>query len=365
MNLPPPPEPYGQLPPTGPPHWGTQPQWVSGPPPPPKGGGKAKWIFGGLSVVLAIALAVVITVLVVRPDGESRSADDGSGTTDSEFASANDTGPVSIITEDPTCDAWGRVAREYYDATQAEGWGDRDYTTPAVSWTPQQRIMYESVGKAMGRAAEKTIALSKQTPHRVMRELYQQFIAYSNSFVSRIADYKPDDDDIAVAADAFMISAANICSAIDYGSAQAVGPQVLGVSGLASGPQPLSASDPAVLLPEPNAICSDWASLVTKYSDDTANWRDLDKRVPAKEWTPEERSLYMSVAEIMSINADEMERLGQRSGDATIHDLAVIAAQYQRGFVTAIPSYIAADNLLAESATQLMRTINWACKASR
>lgn len=196
MNLPPPPDPFGQLPPTGPPHWGTQPQWVSGPPPPPKGGGKAKWIFGGLSVVLAIALAVVITVLVVRPDGESRSADGGSGTTDSEFASANDTGPVSIITEDPTCDAWNTVAGRFAQSVDEVGWEDRDPELPATSWTPEQRDMYKSVGEAMTRAADQATNLAMQTTHRVMRELYEQFIAYTRAFVGRIPDYVAKDDDL-------------------------------------------------------------------------------------------------------------------------------------------------------------------------
>ena len=42
--------------------------------------------------------------------------------------------------------------------------------------------MYETVGKAMDNAADQTVSLVKATPHRVMRELYEQFIAYARAF---------------------------------------------------------------------------------------------------------------------------------------------------------------------------------------
>ncbi|MBU8824926.1 hypothetical protein [Mycolicibacterium goodii] len=317
-----------------------------------------------MAVVLAIALTAVVTVLIIRPDSGTSTAQGNPDTTNPEFASASDNGPITIITDDPTCNAWGRIAREYSDATQAEGWGDRDYTTPVSSWTPEQRQMYEAVGKAMTRAAEQTIALSKQTPHRVMRELYQQFIAYAQKFTSKLPSYSDSDDNIAVATDAFMIAAANICSAIDYGTAQAIGPQVTAAApGPTATSKPLDATNPSILMPKVNTICSEWASLVTKYSDATAEWRALDRRIPAKEWTREYRSVNQSVADIMTANAHEMEQLGRQASDSTVEDIAILAAQYQRGFVKAIPTYAPADNLLAESATQLMRTVNWACKA--
>ncbi len=41
----------------------------------------------------------------------------------------------------------------------------------------------------MRNAADQTVALAKLTPHRVMRELYQQFIAYARAYSDAIATY--------------------------------------------------------------------------------------------------------------------------------------------------------------------------------
>jgi len=42
------------------------------------------------------------------------------------------------------------------------------------------------------------VALAKRTPHRVMRELYEQFIAYSRAYADRIPTYTPPDDNFAL-----------------------------------------------------------------------------------------------------------------------------------------------------------------------
>ena len=92
------------------PQWGPPQPWGPPPGPPPSRGGKGKWIFGGIALLAVIAVTVVITVLVVGKNsggGESPTPTNGNG---SDFASANDKGPVGIITEDPTCDAWQRIA---------------------------------------------------------------------------------------------------------------------------------------------------------------------------------------------------------------------------------------------------------------
>lgn len=88
---------------------------------------------------------------------------------DSEFASANDTGPANLITEDPTCEAWGRISRELSTATKAVDWAERDDSVPADAWDPDLRAAYEAAGRAMSNAAEGVRALVSATPHRVMR----------------------------------------------------------------------------------------------------------------------------------------------------------------------------------------------------
>ena len=359
---------YGQPPqgqpggPGGPPPWGQQPQWSRPPGPPPGRGGRGKWILGGLAVVLAIALAVVITVLVVRPSGSGPTPTPTNG--HSDFASAGDDGPVNIITEDPTCEAWAKISLEYADKAKTVNWEGHDATVPASAWTSEQRTMYETVGDAMTRAADQTGNLLKLTPHRVMRELYGQFIAYTRTFVERIPSYVATDDNVAVTSDAAGNGLVSVCAAIDFRAAQAVAPLVSQPTGPSSISSPEDPSMPVRFLPTPNRMCPEFDALVTKFSDDTEAWRAIDPNIPSTEWTPDQRSTYVGVASVMSTNADEMERLGRQSGNPTLEDVAVLAAQYRRAFVTAIPSYSSADNYLAAAAASFVRLVNWGCKAA-
>ncbi|UAK58505.1 hypothetical protein K8P01_17105 [Mycolicibacterium smegmatis] len=316
-----------------------------------------------MSVALAIALAVVITVLVVRPDGESRSADGGSGITASEFASANDTGPVSIITEDPTCDAWNTVVGQYSEAATGVNWEGREAETPASSWTPEQRRMYQAVGMAMTRATEQVTKLAMQTPHRVMRELYEQFVAYTVAFVERIPAYVAEDNNLALASNAAGSSVSNICGAITFRSAQALAILVPNSSS-PSAQTGLKTSTSKPFMSQPNSICQAWASEVEVFSEGTTEWRKIDKNIPASGWTPEQRAVHDEVAPLMSANADTMEELGRKSGDPLLEDFATLATQYRRAFVLSLPRYSSADSYLALAATNLVRLISSACKAA-
>ena len=52
------------------------------------------------------------------------------------------------------------------------------------------------LGNAMRSAADQTVDLVKLTPHRVMRELYEQFIAYARAFADSVPTYTADDDSL-------------------------------------------------------------------------------------------------------------------------------------------------------------------------
>ena len=112
MSGPPPPNQWG--PPTGGqpqwgppaggvPQWAPQQQWGAPPPGPPPRGGKGKWIFGGIALLAVIAVTVVVTVLVVGKDSGKSPSPTSTSAPPSDIASANDKGPATIITEDPTC----------------------------------------------------------------------------------------------------------------------------------------------------------------------------------------------------------------------------------------------------------------------
>jgi hypothetical protein len=382
MSLPPPSDPYGSPPqggsqpgggvpswgaqppqgPGGPPPWGAQPQWAGPPAPPPGRGGRGKWILGGLAVVLAIALAVVITVLVVRPSGGGPTPTPQNG--HSDFASAGDDAAVNIIAEDPTCEAWVRVAREYSGKAKNVNFGDRDFSIPERSWTPEQRAMYDSAGKAMAQAADQTVNLVKQTPHRVMRELYEQFVAYTRAFVDRIPSYVAADGNLAAVSDALDAGLNNICSAISFHSAAPIAPLIRDPALPSEVSQLGDPSAPAKFLDTSNSICSEWASTISKYDDATAAWVTIDAKIPATQWTPEQKGINDAVAPVMTSNADDLERMGRKSGNPILEDIAVLAAQYQRAIAMALPTYTSPDGFLSQSATFLVKTINLACEAA-
>ena len=382
MNLPPPPNQWGSQPPTGrqpasAPPWGPppggqpggapqsgpQPPWGPPPGPPPGRGGKGKWIFGGIALLAVIAVTVVITVLVVGKGsggGESPTPTNGNG---SDFASANDKGPVGIITEDPTCDAWGRVAGEYSEKSKAVNWSSRDQSLPASAWTAEQRAMYDTVGQAMADAADQTVNLVKLTPHRVMRELYEQFIAYSHALVNRIPTYAADDRYLAGTTDGMASALSMICSAIDNRSAQPLAPLIPEAAPPTTISPPGDPAQPTRFLTAVDPVCSDWISVVDRFSADTADWRATDPNIAATQWTPDVKALNDAVAPTMTAEADDLERLGRRSDNPTLQDIAVLAAQYQRAFVKALPTYTTADFYLSEAASYSVSSVNAACKA--
>src|SRR6478752_3205926 len=158
MSVPPPPNQWGSQPPTGRQPAGA-PQW--GPPtggqpggapqqpwgPPPRRGGKGKWIFGGIALLAVIAVTVTITVLVVGKNSGSSPTPTSTSAPPSDIASANDKGPATIITEDPTCAPTGPIF-ETLSARERNGWDNRDPSIPASQWTPNIRTQYEAVEEA-------------------------------------------------------------------------------------------------------------------------------------------------------------------------------------------------------------------------
>jgi hypothetical protein len=382
MSVPPPPNQWGSKPPTGGqpadaqqlgprpggqpggvPQWG--PQQPSGPPPgpPPRRDGKGKWILGGIALLAVIAVTVVITVLVVGKDAGGESPTPGNGRK-SEFASADDKGPVAIITDDPTCDAWGRIAREYSAQAESVKWGDRDQTIPADAWTADQRSMYDTMGKAVNNGTDQAQNLVKLTPYRVMRELYEQFIAYGRAFVNKIPSYTAQDRYLAGATDGISSALSSVCSAIDYKSAQPFAPLIPEAASPTKIALPGDAKHPAQFLTSRNPVCSDWTSELSTFDTETAAWRALDPMIPADQWTAEQKAVNDAVAQVMSAHADSLEVLARHSDNAVFEDVGILSALYQRAFVKAIPTYSVADNYLSEAATFLSSSINAACKAT-
>ena len=177
------------------PPWPQQP-WSAGPPPQKRGNGW-KWALGAVALLAVIGVTAAVTMSVTGDnDGGNGSPTSPPSGNNSGIASANDTGPATIITEDPSCAAWTPINNTLAQM-QKNGWDKRDPAIPATNWTPEQRAQYEEVGRAMRNAADQAVPLVKLTPHRVVRELYEQFIAYARAYSDAIPTYTPVDNHLA------------------------------------------------------------------------------------------------------------------------------------------------------------------------
>jgi hypothetical protein len=315
-------------------------------------------------LLAVIAVTVVITVLVVGKDsGNSRSPTSTSTAGPaSDVASANDKGPAAIITEDPTC-ASTKPILDTLAGQQQNGWDKRDPSIAASAWTPAVRAQYDAVGQAMRGTADQIVALAKVTPHRVMRELYEQYIAYSRAYADSIPTYTPPDNNSALVAVTTANTIGDICSAITFGSAPARGP-LMRPPATPSQVAPVgNPEEPQRFLPGPNPTCADWSPALDEFDNETADWRATSSDIPASQWTPEQRAVNDAVAPVMAAFADKLQALGERSGNLVWRDFAELSAEYRRAYVQSLPSYTAADNYLVNAAYKLTGVVEAACLA--
>jgi hypothetical protein len=327
-----------------------------------------KWALG---VVTAVAvLASVLAVVLIFGGGHSgmnsskgpqpqlgSSKDAAAGVT-----SGSDSGPVTVITEDPSCLGWTSINNAL--ATSGEGlWNDRDRSVPASAWTEKQRAQFMAAAQSMRSAAAQTVGLVKLTPHRVMRELYEQFIAYARAYAQRIPKYTPADNNLAGAANSASSALGSICAAIADGPAAARGPMVppsvapkrIAPVGNPANPQPF--------LTTPNPACREWESALDQFGKNTAAWQQIDPNIPAIYWNHEQKAANYAVAPVMNTYASKLEQLGLQSDNPVWQDFANLSAQYRRAFVMALPTYSPSDNHLANAASYTSTTILGACAA--
>lgn len=361
-NWGPPQPPYGQgQPPYGSGPWPPQQGW--GPPPQPPKNNSLKWLLIGVAVLLVIAISVGATLLFTRDGGGGTTQTaNGNPPAAGEIASANDTGPVSIITEDPTCEPW-RPIIDTLAKQERQGWEGRDYSQPAVTWTATQRAMHDTVAEAMRQAADQTVALAKLTPHRVMRELYEQSIAYWRAYADSIPTYTEKDNSLAVVARNSTGALVSICAAIEHGSAAARA-HLAASSGdypPLSSPPPSSDLPPVFLKSPTGEPCSKWEGAADRFDTNIAAWQKIDPNIPAADWTAEQRAVVEAASPVMLQFADQIESIGQASGNSTFADFAGLSAQYWRAFAKSTSSFVPTDSYLSATAAYSEFLVRNAC----
>ncbi|AWT51070.1 hypothetical protein D806_000760 [Mycolicibacterium smegmatis MKD8] len=334
--------------------------------PPPKTRGGVKWMLGAVALLAVVGVTVAVTLAVTGKDKRD-AIPPGSGVsgspTASDIASADDSGPVSVITEDPTCAAQGPIL-ETFAAQQSQLWVERDPALGRESWSPELRADYEKVGKAMRTAADQVAQLAKITPHRAMRELYEQFIAYARAYADNIPNYTPPTDNLARVAVTAADAISYICAAVSYGSAAARAPLV------ENRPAPTNVaplgnpSEPERFLTAPNPVCGEWSSVLNAFQTDTTEWLKTDPDISSSQWSIEQKQINENVIPIMKRFANQLYLLGKDSGNPTFRDIADLSVQYRLAYVAAIPTYTPADKYLANASIRLATMANVACRAA-
>lgn len=367
---PPPPsgpgQPPNQPPGQAPPPYAPAPGQYSGWPPsgPPKKNNALKWALGAVALIAVIAVAVAVTLAVTR-GGSGGNPNDGRGSqTPPGIASADDTGPVTVITDEPTC-AKLMPINDGLANQEHNGWDKRDPSIPASDWTSDQRAQYQAVGTAMRNAADQLVALAKQTPHRVVRELYEVTIAYGRSYANAIPTYTAPDDHLALVAVNAISALKNLCYAVSQGSASAWGPAVPPAAPPAHSAAPYDLANPQPFLTVRDPICDDWTNLSDRYNADIAAWASIDSRIAATQWTPQQKEVNDAVRPVMSTYAENIEALSRRTSNATIQDFGALSAQYLRAYVNALPTYVPADSFLSATAHVTVPIVTQACQSIR
>ncbi len=340
--------------------WPPQQGW--GQPPAPPKNNSLKWLLIGVAVLLVIAISVGATLVFTRDGGDSSPRATGTSPAPGEIASANDTGPVSIITEDPTCEPW-RPIIDTLAKQERQGWEKRDFSLSATSWTEDQRKLHNEVAEAMRAAADQTVALARMTPHRLMRELYEQSIAYWRAYADSIPTYTQRDNSLAVVARNSTGALVSICASIDHGAASArshlatsstVEPSTTDL------PQDPSATK-VFLSSISGTTCPDWQSAAAQFDPDIAQWRALDPNVPASDWTAEQQAIVDAASRTMLDFAHRIESIGRESANPALEDFAMLSAQYWRTFAQSLTSYVPADAYLSATAAYTEFLVRNAC----
>jgi hypothetical protein len=320
-----------------------------------------KWLLIAVAVLLVVGVTIGATLHFTRDNG-------GGGSTTSpsaapiDVASANDTGPVAIITQEPTCDAY-YVINNGLAGVEGNGWSAQRATLgPVADWTPDQHAQAQAVATAMKNAADQAVGLAKQTPHRAVRELYEQFIAYGRAYANSIWAFTPADNFFADAQVSMGNALVGICNAIKNQSVS----RTIGLEGTAS---PTGASqlgnpaDPQLFLDSSNTTCDAWIANSHKFDASTSVWQQMDTTVPGSGWTSEQRATQLSALPAIASFANDMESAGRRSGNPIFEDFAVLGSLYFRAYVAAGDTYTPADSWLTHVGSRINNSILGACQA--
>lgn len=328
-----------------------------------------KWALSAVALTAVIGVTAAVTLSVAnKGNGGGPSSPTAPPTAsvgsvaNTDIASAGDTGPVAVILEDASCATQSPVLIAHANRTK-NGWEKRDPALPATEWTPEVRGQYEVVGQAFRDTADQLMPSAKLTPHRVMRELYEQFIAYARAYADSIQNYSPIDNELAQVAIRAADAIDRICAAVGYGSAAARGPLVPALPAPSDVATVRDPGDAQKLLSEPNPVCPEWISAMEDFGTNSDAWAKTSPDTPGVGWSPEQRRVTDEVIPVMNLLNTQLSALGRKSGNPTVRDFAELAVQYRKAYLEALPTYTPADKYLASASIRAAGLVASACRA--
>lgn len=319
-------------------------------------------VFGAM-LAIAIVLAGASLAGCSRNHGGAPTSDAVQSRTSQQaqdIASSHDTGPVTLIVDDPTC---GQI-REISDSIRPtlESLDKFDPQIPASQWTDSRRSRYQEALGQLNTAADKYLQIAKQTPSRVMRELYLQSVAYYQAFVTRIDSYVPETHNIALAARYYVETIEYICSA-EFATEERKDDQRSVDPGPIAAPSIAEAAIPQVLMKEPDPVCPAWIDSMERSELEIQAWRrGFDPSLPAGTWPESQRNLMASAKPVFQQEINKMNTSLKTVSNPTLRDLTALSSLYLSTFIAWSDTYVPQDMWLYNTAISLRNAIATSCQ---
>jgi hypothetical protein len=301
-----------------------------------------------VGVVVAVVVGLVVWRGVSGSSGDP--GDDGPSPTPDAAR-----GSVGLLREkDPICDQWLKFGQELSD--KEKQWAELDEAIPASQWTPEQLDIYSAVAQAMSTAADQYESILPMATHPVIQELGAQTIVYLRGYIERIPTYVEQDNALARVASGFDGALSFMCTAVPLTPAAG------------GGDKASAAEHPAELIPFMTTkapVCDEYRALIDRQDSQLGGWHASDPKIPAAEWTPEQRKLNTAAQEVMNRDASQVREMAGRASNAILHDLLITQAEYLQAYADAIPTYIPDEHVLWRSATLLAGGLMTVCDGAR
>ncbi|WP_156720871.1 hypothetical protein [Mycobacterium sp. Root135] len=319
-------------------------------------------------MLVAVAVLLVIGITIGATLIFTRNSDNGGATpaprTPGDIASSSDTGPIGVITDEPTCNTFNGINNNLA-AVQTNGWGEvRSTLGPVAEWTTEQRSQVEAVATSVRTATDQLVPLVKQTPHRLVRELYEQFIAYGRAYSDSIPNYIPANDGLASVFVNSSSAMVGICNAIQLGSASRSLNQATAQPSTNTPPIG-DPSEPNLFVTTSNSTCTEWIARLDRFNAETSpEWQHRDSGIPGSQWDANRKQIEDAARPLLNSYADDIQMLGRQSANFVLEDFANASAAYIRAYLAAGDSYINADGWLNYAAFRIANLVSGACRAT-